>query len=220
MNFQSPCIPECHQTKWHRGCHRNLGPAKPVCFPLHSQGTTGDPNGLRPTPAQGSEPTASSSTSQHAPGLPQHNASASLSSRSWAPAPWITQAPMSHGNGHERKCLNRFSLLEHTALPAVAALGLGTRALLAGAPRYQRQQLWAVQRQPMCPPCLQPALLPSSLPQNHEHPRSSLPRATALPKPLYRPPPGTRLGTNPKQTFPKVTTSGKPEGEGPLEPSC
>lgn len=61
----------------------------------------------------------------NAPGLPCHSSSASLSSTSWAPAPWITQAPMSYGNGHERKRLNRFSLLEQTALPA--ALGLGTR---------------------------------------------------------------------------------------------
>lgn len=70
---------------------------------------------------------------------------------------------MSYGNGHERKCLNRFSLLEHTALPAMAALGLGRPgALLAGA---RGQRLWAVQRDPVCPACLQPALLLSSPPK-------------------------------------------------------
>lgn len=144
-------------TKWHHGCHRNPGQAKPVHFPLHSQGTTGDSDGLSPTPAQGSEPTASSSTSQHAPGLPRHNASASLSSRSRAPAPWITQAPVSYGNGHERKCLNRFSLPEHS--PARCGCpGAGTRRAAGRCPEAPAgsgfgQCTGSPRAQPCCPPC-------------------------------------------------------------------
>lgn len=157
LHFQSLCIPESHQTKWHRGCHRNPGQAKPVHFPLHSQGTTGDSDGLSPTPAQGSEPTASSSTSQHAPGLLWHNASASLSSRSRAPAPWITQAPVSYGNGHERKCLNRFSLPEHS--PARCGCpGAGTRRAAGRCPEAPAgsrfgQCTGSPCAQPCCPPC-------------------------------------------------------------------
>lgn len=52
---QSP-KPLYHQTKWHRGYHRNPGQAKLVHFRLHSQGTTGDSDGMSPPPAQGSEP--------------------------------------------------------------------------------------------------------------------------------------------------------------------
>lgn len=108
-----------------------LGRAKPTRFLQHSQGTAGmTPTGRAPCRRSGAEPAASSCASLHASRgcTGQRRAPAraaeclffSLSGRSQAPAPRITQAPMSYSNGHERKRLNRFSFLEKTALPAAS----------------------------------------------------------------------------------------------------
>lgn len=140
---------------------------QPARFLQHSQGTAGMTlTGRAPRQRSGAKPAASSCTSLHAfPSCPsQTRAPAwaaerlffSLSGRSQAPAPQITQAPTSYSNGHKRKRLNRFSFLEKTALPAAscppqpalpAAQGAGTWHGAGRCPKVPEDSFFGQSRQ-------------------------------------------------------------------------
>lgn len=99
-----------------------------------------------------------------------------LSGRSRAPAPRIAQASTSYSTGHEGKCLNRFSFLQKSALPAARCpprcppqpmllKGCGHGTVTADAPKCPKPTCSGSPGDTACAqPCLQlaPADVPSS----------------------------------------------------------
>lgn len=118
---------------------------------------------------------------------------------------------MFYGNRHKGRCLDRFYLLEPRALPAVAALGLGTATAAGRCPKVPKGSRAGQGR---AQPCLQPALLPSSCPKTTTRSSLPVPCCSHLPQPSFRN--ETRNPPSPRQLLQKLQHLGGAEGREPL----